>query len=322
MIYLEPRQAIEVFKRQAKAREAPGNSEFVMKLEAAEAKLHDLKSTMSNLGKEAAAAMSAVEAQQQRLTLQRLIAMIEAERAYHQRVLQILDQLEGEMISERQRIEAPPTPSVVESMSMPQPPAYEEVNGVYTTPTNDGTTDSMGYFLGEVVASYQGESDVELSLAVGDYVVVRKVTNNGWAEGECKGRAGWFPFGYIERRDRVLASKMAEEYSQILCIVWRYHFGLNGWLLILVACAPERLLNKIFMKVQSLIANFFCKEAYKKKELPKLLHLLLINVEAMSNSIKATKELSKKYIVISVLRLRLQLLGEFQRITSVFWYIK
>ena len=47
-----------------------------MKLEAAEAKLQELKSNMAILGKEAAAAMAAVEAQQQRLTLQRLIAMV------------------------------------------------------------------------------------------------------------------------------------------------------------------------------------------------------------------------------------------------------
>lgn len=200
-------QAIEVSKRQARARETPGNPESLMKLESAEAKLQDLKSNMAVLGKEAAAAMAAVEAQQQRLTLQRLIAMVEAERAYHQRALQILDQLEGEMMSERQRIEAPPTPSMD---SMPPPPSYEEVNGVYASPTHNGTTDSMGYFLGEVVHSYQAVSDVELSLAVGDFVVVRKVTNNGWAEGECKGKAGWFPFGYIERRERVLASKVAE----------------------------------------------------------------------------------------------------------------
>jgi hypothetical protein len=47
-----------------------------MKLEAAETKLQDLKANMAILGKEAAAAMTAVEAQQQRLTLQRLIAMV------------------------------------------------------------------------------------------------------------------------------------------------------------------------------------------------------------------------------------------------------
>ncbi|KAJ6365208.1 hypothetical protein OIU76_030055 [Salix suchowensis] len=201
-------QAIEVAKRQAKVREMPGNSELAMKLESAETKLQDLKSNMAILGKEAAAAMAAVEAQQQRLTLQRLIAMVEAERAYHQRVLQVLDQLEGEMASERQRIEAPPTPSV--ENNMPPPPSYEEINGVYASQAQNGRTDSMGYFLGEVMHSYHGQSDVELTLSIGDYVVVRKVTNNGWAEGECKGKAGWFPYGYIERRDRVLASKIAE----------------------------------------------------------------------------------------------------------------
>lgn len=73
---LWPRQAIEVSKRQAKVRETPGNPESVMKLESAETKLQDLKSNMAILGKEAAAAMAAVEAQQQRLTLQRLIAMV------------------------------------------------------------------------------------------------------------------------------------------------------------------------------------------------------------------------------------------------------
>ncbi|GKV24119.1 hypothetical protein SLEP1_g33770 [Rubroshorea leprosula] len=200
-------QAIEVSKRQAKVRETPGNPENVLKLESAEAKLQDLKSNMGILGKEAGAAMAAVEAQQQRLTLQRLITMVEAERTYHQRVLQILEQLESEMVSERQRIEAPSSASVD---SMPPPPPYEEVNGAYASQMHNGSTDSMGYFLGEVMHPYQAVSDVELTLSIGDYVVVRKVTNNGWAEGECKGKAGWFPYGYIERRERVLASKVAE----------------------------------------------------------------------------------------------------------------
>ncbi|GAB4853842.1 SH3 domain-containing protein 2 [Ancistrocladus abbreviatus] len=201
-------QAIEVSKRQAKVRETSGHPENVMKLEASEAKLQDLKSNMSILGKEATAAMAAVEAQQQRLTLQRLIAMVEAERAYHQRALQILEQLEGEMISERQRIEAAPIPTV--ENNMPPPPSYEEVNGVFASQAQNGTTDSMGYFLGEVMCAYQAESDVELNLSVGDYIVVRKVSGNGWAEGECKGKGGWFPYEYIERRERVLASKVAE----------------------------------------------------------------------------------------------------------------
>ncbi|XP_031129176.1 SH3 domain-containing protein 2-like [Ipomoea triloba] len=200
-------QAVEVSKRQAKLREGNGNPDIAMKLEAAEAKLHDLKSNTAILGKEASSAMAAVEAQQQRLTLQRLIAMVESERAYHKKVLQILDQLEAEMTSERQRIEAP-APSVE---SMPPPPSYEEVNGVSTSPMQNGSTDSMGYFLAEAMFSYHAESDVELNLSAGDYIVVRKVSNNGWAEGECKGKAGWFPYGYIERRERVLASKVVGE---------------------------------------------------------------------------------------------------------------
>ncbi|XP_075474023.1 SH3 domain-containing protein 2-like [Primulina tabacum] len=200
-------QAVDVAKKQAKVREGTAHPDMVLKLEAAEIKLHDLKSNVAMLGKESAAAMAAVESQQQRLTLQRLIAMVEAERAYHQRVLQILDQLEGEMMSERQRIEAAPSPSMD---SVPAPPSYEEVNGATSLPVQNGFSDGMGYFLGEVVYSYQAESDVELNLSIGDYVVVRKISNDGWAEGECKGKAGWFPFGYIEKRDRVLASKMAE----------------------------------------------------------------------------------------------------------------
>lgn len=125
------KQATEVARRQAKARESQGNPDILMKLESAEAKLQDLKSNMTTLGKEAASALSSVQDQQQKLTLERLIAMVvwlntcsifrstliylpictsfdtniffishlkvESERGYHQRVLQILDQLEGEV---------------------------------------------------------------------------------------------------------------------------------------------------------------------------------------------------------------------------------
>lgn len=54
-----------------------------------------------------------------------------------------------QMLSERQRIEAAPAPaSTVDTM--PPPPSYEEVNGVSTSPVQNGSTDNMGYFLGEV----------------------------------------------------------------------------------------------------------------------------------------------------------------------------
>ncbi|XP_078441902.1 SH3 domain-containing protein [Wolffia australiana] len=206
-------QSVEVFKRQMKVRESPGSLDLVSRLEASEAKLQELKSSMAILGKEAMAAMAAVEAQQQRLTLQRLIAMVESERAYHHRALQILDQLEGEMVSERQRIEATPSPVGVDGDAPPPPPhppgPYEE-NGGFSSSAFEGSMNSAGYFLGEVMQSYRAESDVELSLSVGDFVVVRKVANNGWAEGESKGKAGWFPAAFIEKRERVLASKIAE----------------------------------------------------------------------------------------------------------------
>ncbi|KAL2504030.1 SH3 domain-containing protein [Abeliophyllum distichum] len=201
-------QAIEVFRRQSKVRESNVNPDNIVKLEASETKLHELKSNMATLGKEAAAAMAAVEGQQQRLTIQRLIAMVEAERAYHQRVLQILDQLEGEMLSERQSIESSPIPAADHARS--PPPLYNGTEDLFSPQSYHGSFDGMGYFLGEVVHPYQADSNVELTLSVGDYVVVRKVSNNGWAEGECNGKAGWFPFGYVERRERVLASKVAE----------------------------------------------------------------------------------------------------------------
>lgn len=205
-------QVIEVSKRQGKVMDGNGNPDLFLKLEAAETKLQDMKSNMAVLGKEAASAMAAVEAQQQNMTLQRLISMIESERAYHQKVIQILDHLEGEMVSERQRIEAAPAPSVDSSPPPPPPPppSYEEVINTSTSPMQNGSNHGMDYFLGEVMFSYNAETDVELNLSSGDYVVIRKLSNNGWAEGECKGKAGWFPFEYIERRERALASKVVE----------------------------------------------------------------------------------------------------------------
>jgi hypothetical protein len=72
------KQAVEVSRRQARVRESP-IPENVAKLHAAEAKMHELKANMAVLGKEASAALAAVEAQQQRLTFQRLVSMVCAE---------------------------------------------------------------------------------------------------------------------------------------------------------------------------------------------------------------------------------------------------
>lgn len=56
-------------------REAP-IPENVAKLHGGEAKMQELKANMAVLGKEAATALAAVESQQERLTFQRLVAMV------------------------------------------------------------------------------------------------------------------------------------------------------------------------------------------------------------------------------------------------------
>ncbi|KAL4569758.1 hypothetical protein LXL04_025401 [Taraxacum kok-saghyz] len=214
-------QVVEVSKRQAKVMDGNGSPELFARLEAAESKLQDLKSNMANLGKEAASAMAAVESQQQNMTLQRLISMIESERGYHEKVIQILDHLEGELKSERQRIEAAPIPTMETPSSPPPPPppSYEQVNNTSPMQNGSNSNDLVNYFLGEAVFPYDAESDVELNLSSGDYVVIRKVSNNGWAEGECKGKAGWFPVEYVERRERVLATKVTQYIGNMMMMM-------------------------------------------------------------------------------------------------------
>ncbi|CAN0910706.1 SH3 domain-containing protein 3 [Linum grandiflorum] len=101
-------QAAELSKRQARVRESPV-PENVAKWQAAEAKMQELKANMAVLGKEASAALAAVEAQQQRLTFQRLVSLVEGEKNYHLRIGAILSEVETEMVSDKQqRDSAPP----------------------------------------------------------------------------------------------------------------------------------------------------------------------------------------------------------------------
>ncbi|PIN04049.1 Lysophosphatidic acid acyltransferase endophilin/SH3GL, involved in synaptic vesicle formation [Handroanthus impetiginosus] len=180
-------QAAEVSRRQARVRESP-IPENVAKLHAAETRMQELKANMAVLGKEAAAALAAVESQQHRLTFQRLVAMVEGERIYHERVATILGNIEAEMVSEKQRKEAAPP----------------------VAPVNH-TSGKTKYFLAEVMHAFDAASEKELTLSVGDYVVVRKVSPSGWSEGECKGRAGWFPTAYVEKRQRIPTNYTATE---------------------------------------------------------------------------------------------------------------
>ncbi|XP_073124057.1 SH3 domain-containing protein 3 [Henckelia pumila] len=180
-------QAAEVSRRQARVRESP-IPENVAKLHAAESKMQEHKANMAILGKEAATALAAVESQQQRLTFQRFVAMVEGERIYHERVATILGNIETEMVSEKQRKEAAPP----------------------VAPLNH-TSERTKYFLAEAIHAFDATSEKELSLEIGDYVVVRKVTPSGWSEGECQGRAGWFPTSYVEKRQRIPTNYTASE---------------------------------------------------------------------------------------------------------------
>jgi endophilin-A len=130
-------QATEVGKRVTRSKETTGpNPENTLKLQIAKQKLGEFSASMAILGNEAAAAMTVVETQQQRLTLQRLTVMVEAEHSYHQRIVEILDELLAQMIFERQRIESAipnsnPTPAFVAI------PSYEK----NVKPSNDHQTD-------------------------------------------------------------------------------------------------------------------------------------------------------------------------------------
>ncbi|XP_061978065.1 SH3 domain-containing protein 3-like isoform X2 [Populus nigra] len=188
-------QAVEVSRRQARVRESP-IPENVSKLHAAEAKMQEIKANMAVLGKEAAAALAAVEAQQHRLTFQRLVAMhtllkVEGEKNYHLRIAAILSEVEAEMVSEKQQKESAP-PVIL-------PPVIPSENGL----------EKSTYFLAEATHPFFAETEKELSLAVGDYIVVRKVSPTGWSEGECRGKAGWFPSAYVEKRQRIPTSSSA-----------------------------------------------------------------------------------------------------------------
>uniref|UniRef100_A0A5B7BCW7 SH3 domain-containing protein n=1 Tax=Davidia involucrata TaxID=16924 RepID=A0A5B7BCW7_DAVIN len=180
-------QAAEVSRRRARVRETP-IPENVAKLHAAEAKMQEIKANMAVLGKEAAAALAAVESQQQRLTFQRLVAMVEGEKTYHERVAAILGEVEAEMVSEKQqKVSAPPV-----------------------IPPNN-CSEKTKYFLAEALHAFDASSEKELGLAVGDYVVVRKVSPSGWSEGECRGKAGWFPSTFVEKRQRIPTSNASAE---------------------------------------------------------------------------------------------------------------
>ena len=66
------------------------------------------------------------------------------------------------MVSERQKIEAPPTPAA--ENYMPPPPSYDEVNGVFASTSVNETIQSVDFFLGEVWQSFNKELSHQRSI--------------------------------------------------------------------------------------------------------------------------------------------------------------
>ncbi|KAH6760813.1 hypothetical protein C2S53_011210 [Perilla frutescens var. hirtella] len=202
-------QAAEVIRRQSKSRDT--SAESALKLKTAEKKLTELKSSMLTLGREATAAMSSVEDQQQETTFQKLLTMVNAERTYHQHVISILEKLHSEMILDEETTDSSlqsEVPTKDDNVPFPN-------DGIVSNRSNghDDESKSDSYFIGKVIHSFDAQSDGELSLEVDDYVVVRQVSSNGWSEGECKGEAGWFPSAYVEKIDVIPTSKLSEDDS-------------------------------------------------------------------------------------------------------------
>lgn len=193
-------QAADVLRRRSKWKDS--SAESVIKLKSSEAKLTELKSSMLALGNEAISAMLSVEDQQQLLTFQKLLSMVDAERSYHQSIVALLEKLHSEMILEEQLYESSLHSSFGQKDSFPPFVHQDTINM-----SEDGhENEDAAYFIAKVIHSFDAQADGELSLAVDDYVVVRQVAPSGWSEGECKGEAGWFPSAYVERRDEIPAT--------------------------------------------------------------------------------------------------------------------
>ncbi|CAH9097037.1 unnamed protein product [Cuscuta epithymum] len=186
-------QAAEVIRRQSKFRDA--SSESLGKLKDAERRLSELKTSMLVLGKEAAKAMLAVEEQQQQITYHKLLKMVDAERSYHRSVVSLLEKLHLEMITDEEELN--------ESLQQDSSTAQTETASKRST--------AHPQFV-KVLHSFDAEADGELSLEVDDYVVVRQVAPNGWSEGECNGKGGWFPSAYVQKiTPRGLASAAKDD---------------------------------------------------------------------------------------------------------------
>ncbi|GJQ92466.1 SH3 domain-containing protein 1 [Tanacetum coccineum] len=160
-------QAVEVLRRQTKVRDP--TPESASKLRNMETKLSDLRTSMVTLQKEAISAMLSVEEQQQQVTLQKLILMVDAERSYHRHVVAILEELHTEMILEMKLQESSQSASEKDNL-VPSGDAIQHEHNDHQTENQE-----YDYFIGKVIHPFDAQADGELSLIVDDYVIVRKV---------------------------------------------------------------------------------------------------------------------------------------------------
>ncbi|XP_068306848.1 SH3 domain-containing protein 1 [Pyrus communis] len=187
-------QVADVLRRRLKSTSV--SAESSVKLQNAEVRLTELKSSTVALGKEATAAMLSVEDQQQQMTFHKLRTMVDAERSFHQHALTILDKLHSEMI-----LENPPNEFSSQSVKVHHD-TISNISEDHGQLNQDGT-----FFIARAIHPFEAQADGELNLSVDDYVVVRQIGSNGWSEGESNGKAGWFPSAYIERQEKAPSDK-------------------------------------------------------------------------------------------------------------------
>lgn len=206
-------QAAEVNRRRSK--EGGGNSDNAAKLQSAEQKLDQITAAMNTMGTSAIFAMNKVESQQQTVTLHRMLAMVEAERAYFQTVCSVLDQLHADIQSEVSMAPAesssvataPPTPPRSSSGNGRREPYEEDPPEIFQRTKNVADDDKAPVtpefqsYKAIVTMDHDGVDEGELTISVGDEVLVRHEDPSGWSEGVCNGNEGWFPSSYVERRN-------------------------------------------------------------------------------------------------------------------------
>ncbi|KAK4793260.1 hypothetical protein SAY86_023695 [Trapa natans] len=205
-------QAADVMRRQSKSRVSTPSVESAMRLKAAEGRLTELKSAMMALGKVATDAMLSVEDQQQKITFQQLFKMVDAERSYHRNIVAILEKLHAEMMLEKE-LSVPSSPTSVATQTDADTGSTPGDAKLSCSDYYEESEQQETCFLAKVIHPFDAQADGELSLTVGDYIIVQQVTPTGWSKGECNGEAGWFPSAYVEIRQTAPSSSTPAENS-------------------------------------------------------------------------------------------------------------